>query len=53
LESLKEKKVKFIKKMSKQKTPKGQPVMRNMISYALTKIEETVHKEKLEKLLSE
>jgi hypothetical protein len=35
--------------MQKQKTSKGQPLMRNYIKYALTKLEETMEKEKLEK----
>jgi len=32
--------------MQKQKTGKGQPVMRNYIKYALAKLEETLEKEK-------
>lgn len=46
---LKGKKKKFIKKM-KERTNKGQPVMKNYISYALTKLEEDFTKEKLSKL---
>ena len=53
LENLKSKKVKFIKKMQAQKTSRGQPIMRNMIKYALTKIEENINKEKLEKLVKD
>ncbi len=36
--------------MKVQKTSRGQPVMRNMIKYALTKIEENINKEKLQHL---
>jgi hypothetical protein len=42
LEKLKHKKQKYIKKMQTQKTKKGQPVMRNYVKYALTKLEETL-----------
>jgi len=45
---LKDKKKRFIKKMG-QKTNKGQPLMRNYIRYALTKLEETIEREKMEK----
>lgn len=34
----------------KERTNKGQPVMKNYISYALTKLEEDFTKEKLSKL---
>ena len=47
LERLKGKKKRFIKKMQHQKTNKGQPLMRNYIKYALTKLEETMQKEKI------
>lgn len=36
--------------MKTQKTKKGQPVMRNYVKYALAKLEETIAKEKQEKL---
>lgn len=35
--------------MQKERTSKGQPVMRNYIKYALTKLEETLEREKKEK----
>lgn len=38
MDKLKKRKKNFIKKMQTQKTQKGQPVMRNYIKYALTKI---------------
>ena len=38
LDKLKAKKKNLIKKM-RQKTPKGQPLMRNYVKYALTKLE--------------
>jgi hypothetical protein len=46
---LKGKKKKFIRKMQREKTKKGQPVMRNYIKYALAKLEETLEKEKTDK----
>lgn len=46
VEKLKERKKKYIKKMD-QKTSKGQPLMNNYVKYALTKLEETMAKEKL------
>ena len=46
LQHLKDKKKRCIKKM-RQRTSKGQPVMRNYIKYALTKLEETIQKERV------
>lgn len=37
--------------MKVQKTARGQPVMRNMIKYALTKIEQNINKQKMEKIV--
>lgn len=40
---LKDRKKKYIKKMS-EKTSRGQPVMKNYVKYALSKLEETIEK---------
>ena len=38
-QKLKQRKKKLVKKMKKEKTSKGQPLMRNYIKYALTNLE--------------
>ena len=35
--------------MKSEKTKKGQPKLKNYVTYALTKLEETFEKEKLER----
>ena len=35
--------------MNSEKTKKGQPKLKNYVTYALTKLEETLEKEKMEK----
>ena len=48
-ERLKQRKKKLVKKMKREKTSKGQPLMRNYIKYALTNLQLDLEREKGQK----